>query len=67
MSRYKLKAPKQAEAVTGAYRKIEETVVGAYQKIEDTVVSGYKAVEGRFIDAFLEEAEEPEKEDPASR
>lgn len=49
MSRYRLKAPKQAEAVTGAYKKIGDRVVG-----------GYKAVEGRFTDAFPEKAEEPE-------
>ena len=42
MSKYKLKTPKQAEAVVGAYKKIEETVVGAY-----------KTIEGKFVDAFL--------------
>ena len=53
MSKYKLNPPKQAEAVVGAYKKIEETVVGAYKKVEDTVVGGYKQIEGKFVDAFL--------------
>lgn len=47
MSGYKLKAPKQAEAVADAYHKVEDTVVG-----------GYKAVEKKFVDAFLEKAED---------
>ena len=63
MSEYKLKTPKQAEAVIGAYKKIEETVVGAYKKVEDSVVGGYKAIEGKFVDAFLEKVEDsPDKE-----
>lgn len=45
MSGYKLKAPKQAEAVADAYHKVEDTVVG-----------GYKAIEKKFVDAFLETA-----------
>ena len=68
MSEYKLKTPKQAEAVVGAYKKIEETVVGAYKKVEDTVVggykkiedaavSGYKQVEGKFVDTFLDKVD----------
>lgn len=57
MSEYRLKTPRQAESVVGAYKKIEETVVGAYQKIEDTVVGGYKKIEDRFVDAFLEKVE----------
>lgn len=57
MSGYKLKAPKQAEAVADAYHKVEDTVVGAYKKVEDTVVGGYKAIEKKFVDAFLETAE----------
>lgn len=57
MSEYKLKTPKQAEAVVGAYKKIEDTVVGAYKKVEDTVVGGYKQIEGKFVDAFLEKAD----------
>lgn len=57
MSEYKLKAPKQAEAVAGAYHKVESAVVGAYKKVEDTVVGGYKAIEQKFVDAFLETAE----------
>lgn len=69
MSEYKLKTPKQAEAVTDAYHKVEDTVVsgyhkvedtvtGAYKKVEDTVVGGYKAIEKKFVDAFLERAED---------
>lgn len=58
MSEYKLKTPKQAEAVVEAYHKVEDTVVGAYKKVEDTVVGGYKAVEKKFVDAFLEKAED---------
>lgn len=69
MSEYKLKPPKQAEAVAGAYKKIEDTVVGTYKKIEDTVVGtykkvetgavdAYKQVEAKFTDTFLEKAED---------
>ena len=58
MSEYKLKTPKQAEAVVEAYHKVEDTVVGAYKKVEDTVVGGYKAVEKKFVDAFLEKTED---------
>ena len=64
MSEYRLKTPKQAEAVTKGYKKIEDTVVGAYKKIEGTVVGGYKKIEDavvgsykgieeKFVDAFL--------------
>lgn len=58
MSKYKLKTPRQAEAVADAYHKVEDTVVGAYKKVEDTVVGGYKAMEKKFVDAFLEKAED---------
>lgn len=58
MSEYKLKTPRQAQAVAGAYKKIEETVVGTYQKIEDTVVGGYKKIEDRFVETFLEKTDE---------
>lgn len=58
MSEYKLKTPKQAEAVAGVYHKVEDTVVGAYHKVEDTVVGGYKAIEKKFVDTFLEKAED---------
>ena len=58
MSKYRLKTPKEAEAVVGAFRKIEDTVTGTYRKIEDTVVGGYKKIEERFVDAFLEKVEE---------
>lgn len=61
MSEYKLKTPRQAQAVVGAYKKIEETVVGAYKKVEDTVVGGYRQIEGKFVDAFLEKAEDEER------
>lgn len=54
MSDYKLKTPKQAEAVVRAYHKVENTVVGAYKKVEDTVVGSYKAIEKKFVDTFLE-------------
>lgn len=57
MSEYKLKTPRQARAVIGAYKKIEETVAGAYKKVEDTVVGSYRQIEGKFVDAFLEKAE----------
>lgn len=57
MGGYKLKTPRQAEAVVNAYHKVEDTVVGAYKKVEDTVVGGYKAIEKKFVDAFLEETE----------
>ena len=57
MSEYKLKPSRQAEAVVGAYKKIEGAVVGGYHKIEDTVVGGYKKIEGKFVDTFLEKAE----------
>lgn len=58
MSEYRWKTPKQAEAVVGAYRKVERAVVGTYKKVEDTVVDGYRAVEKKFVDAFLEKAED---------
>ena len=69
MSEYKLKTPKQAGIVAGAYHKaedtvvsgyhkVEDTVVGAYKKVEDTVVGGYKAIEKKFVDTFLEKAED---------
>ena len=58
MSEFKLKTPKQAQAVADVYHKVEDTVVGAYRKVEDTVVGGYKAVERKFVDTFLEKAED---------
>lgn len=58
MSKYKLKTPRQAETVAGAYHKVEDTVAGVYKKVEDTVVGGYKAIEKKFTDAFLEKAED---------
>ena len=58
MSKYRLKTPKQADAVVGAYKKIEETVVGTYRKIEDTVTGGYQKIEDRFVETFLEKADE---------
>lgn len=58
MSKYQLKTPKQAQAVAGAYQKVEDAVVGAYKKVEDTVVGGYKAIERKFVDAFLEPVED---------
>lgn len=58
MSEYKMKPPKQAEAVVGAYRKIEDTVVGAYKKVETGAVDAYQQVETKFVDAFLEKAED---------
>lgn len=60
MSEYKLKTPRQAEAVVGAYHKVEDTVVGAYKKVEDTVVGGYKTIEKKFVDTFLEKVEDGE-------
>lgn len=67
MSEYKLKTPKQAEAVVGAYHKVEDAVVGAYKKVEDTVVGGYKAIEKKFVDAFLEKTDDcQEGETPPS-
>lgn len=57
VSGYKLKTTKQAKAVSGAYKKIEDTVVGGYKKIEDTAVGSYKKIEGKFVDTFLEKAE----------
>ena len=54
MSKYKLKTPRQAEAVAGAYHKVEDTVVAAYRK----GVGGHKAIEKKFTDAFLEKAED---------
>lgn len=68
MSEYKMKTPRQAQAVTdvyhkvedtvvSGYHKVEDTVVGAYKKVEDTVVGGYKAIEKKFVDTFLEKAE----------
>ncbi|EOS65006.1 hypothetical protein C816_02734 [Oscillibacter sp. 1-3] len=47
VSEYRLKPLKQAEAVIGAYQKIEETAVG-----------GYKKIERKFVDTFLEKAED---------
>lgn len=69
MSEYKLKTPRQAEAVVGAYHKIEDAVVGTYKKIEEGAVSAYKQVEQGFVDRFLEKEEEPdgETEHPVKR
>jgi len=58
MSKYKLKTPRQAEAVVGVCHKVEDTVVGAYKKVEDTVVGGYKTIEKKFVDTFLEKVED---------
>lgn len=55
---HRLNAAKQAEAVVGAYKKVEEAVTGGYKAIEDTVVNGYKAIEKKFVDTFLEQDEE---------
>lgn len=57
-SEYKLKTPKQVEAVVGAYHKVEDAVVGAYKKVEDTVVGGYKAIGQKFVNAFLEKTDD---------
>lgn len=46
MSEYQMKPPKQAEAMTEAYHKVEDAVVG-----------GYKAIEKKYVDAFLEKPE----------
>lgn len=70
MSKYKLKTPRQAETVAGAYHKLEDAVVGAYKKIEEGAVNAYKQVERGFVDRFLEEDPEgredqqPPREDP---
>lgn len=58
MSEYKLKTPKQAQAVTSAYKKIEDTVVGAYKKVETGAVDAYKQVETKFVDAFLDQVDD---------
>lgn len=63
MSEYKLKTPKQAEAVIGAYHKVEDAVVGAYKKIEAGTVNAYKQVEQGFVDRFLEKEGEPESQE----
>lgn len=60
MSEYKLKTGKTGEAVTNAFKKIEDRVVGSYKRIEDGAVSAYKGVEKKFVDAFPEKADEPE-------
>ncbi|WP_287400855.1 hypothetical protein [Ruthenibacterium sp.] len=53
MPEYRLKTPALARKVVGLYRKIEQGTVLAYKKIED-----------RFVDAFLEKAENAaQKED----
>lgn len=52
MSEYKLKTPKAAEAVVGAYKKVEDTVVGAYKKVE-----------GKFVDTFLERTDDSGEQD----
>ncbi len=33
-------------------------MIGAYQKIEETAVGGYKKIERKFVDTFLEKAED---------
>lgn len=60
MSEFKLKIPKQAEAVVGVFHKIEDTVVGAYKKIEEGAVSAYRKVEQGFVERFLEKEGAPE-------
>lgn len=61
MSEYKLKTGKMGEKTVAAYQKIEDTVVGGYQKIENAVVGGYKKIEDRFVETFLEKAEDEKK------
>lgn len=51
MSEYKLKTPKG----------IEKAVVGGYQRIEDWVTGTYHRIEDRFVETFLEKAEQPAK------
>lgn len=58
MSKYELKTPKQAGAVVGACKRIEEIVAGAYKKVEDAAVSGSRQAEGKFMGAFLEKADD---------
>ncbi len=58
MIKYKLKIPKHAQAVVGAYHKVEGTVIGAYKKVENVVVGGYKAIETAFVDAFLKNVDD---------
>ena len=60
MSEYKLKTGKVGEAVVGAYQKIEDAVVGTYKKIETGTVDGYKPIEKKFVDTFLEKADQPQ-------
>jgi len=58
MSEYTLKTGGVAKKVTDGFKAIENGVVGGYQAIEDGVVSGYKKIEGKFVDAFLEKADD---------
>lgn len=50
-SGYSLKTGRTAEAVTGAYHRIENGVVGTYKKIENA-----------FVDAFLEKTDDAPEE-----
>ena len=40
---------------------VADAVTGAYKKVEDTVVGGYKKVENAFVDTFLEPVEPQDK------
>ena len=58
MSEYTLKTDGIAKKVVDGYKTIENGVVGSYQAIEDVVVGSYKKIEGKFVDAFLEKADD---------
>ena len=58
MAEYNLKTGGIAKKVADGYKAIEDGVIGGYQAVEDGVVGGYKKIEEKFVDAFLEKAEE---------
>jgi hypothetical protein len=73
MTKYKLKSGKMgkqlvegfnavAEGAKDGYKNIEESVVSGYQTIENGVVRTYKSIEKKFVDRFLEESPNNEKD-----
>ena len=48
--------------VVSGYKAIENGVVNGYKKIENGVVSGYKKIENKFVEAFLSDGHNGDKD-----
>ena len=62
MTKYRLKKTKTEESIVNAYKRMEESIVTRYLAIENAVVGAYQKIEEKFVDTFLEEMKEEEKE-----